>query len=437
MATLPSEVDTLVDTYDFELGYHASVPPLDVRLGQTEPRSSSDSNSRPIRWGILSTGKAAHDFTQALKRLEPYHVISAVAASSCLDKARTFADLHGIPHAHGTYADLCSDPSVDVVYVASLHPQHRQCAELALKGGKHVLIEKPICMTASDAEAVYDLARKKDLFAGEGMWTRFFPAVEWARMALEKNGDSEGEDDSATTAGIGECRVVQADFSIDGDDVGPYPSDSIYKSELGGGTLWTMGCYVVSAAMLPFAGREPDDVVARGVLPPDDGVGELAAGATLVFRSSAPSDGTPGSTGTAGAGAIASVLVGYLAESSETTQYAAKRGRVTLHRPAHCPTTATRVLRRGDGKDRTTGEEQAKDRIASAVNFPLPPPTDAIEGSGSFKMPNSMGFIYEAEAVRRLIRAGRRTFPQWTPQESVGCLRTIERIREQIHGPAN
>lgn len=52
--------------------------------------------------------------------------------------ATAFAELHGIPRAHGSYADLCADPEVNVIYIATPHPQHAEAAKLALNSGKHV-----------------------------------------------------------------------------------------------------------------------------------------------------------------------------------------------------------------------------------------------------------------------------------------------------------
>lgn len=385
------------EEYDCDLGFHACIPPLDVRLGLTtgEKRSTS---SPPLRWGILSCGKVAHDFCQALKCVEPYHEIVAVASRCNLDRARSFAAVHSIPVYYSSAKELCQDPRVDIVYVASLHPQHREHAELALNAGKHVLVEKPMAMTSKDAEAIYHLGKKRNLFVGEGMWTRFFPAVEWARRELPSIGNP--------------CRVIRADFSIDGDDVGNYPTDSIYALELGGSAPLIMSGYAIGAAMLPFSPRSPDHVAAAGILPDDDGVGELAAGATLTFFE----DGNRRRE----TGSIASIMVGFLAESTELTEYAGKEGRILLEAPAHCPTRAIKRMKGARGQM----------EVETSVEFPLPPNTFDVEGG--MRLPNSMGFIYEIEAVRRLIAVGEHSFPQWTPEESFACLRTIESIREQL-----
>ena len=154
----------IVDHYDPKLGYHPSIRPLDIRLGISSP-PSPNASEKPLRWGILGCSKVAHDFSQALKFLSSNqlpHITYAVGSRS-LDRATAFAKLHSVTKAHGSYAELCADPDVDIIYVASLHPYHREHAEMALMNGKHVLVEKPMTMKAADAQYLYDLSKKLNL----------------------------------------------------------------------------------------------------------------------------------------------------------------------------------------------------------------------------------------------------------------------------------
>jgi len=448
MTSEPSSSTNTIDAYDATLGYHPSIPPLDIRLGLTSPpsktfvgsKTSKQQQPSTLRWGILGCSKVAHDFTQTLKFLSSHHLPHAISAvgSRSINRASDFAKLHNIPNAHGTYAALCADPTVDIIYVASLHPHHKAHAEMALWNGKHVLVEKPMTMKAEDAQYLYDLSTRLNLFVGEGMWTRFFPAVEWTRCHLgEDGGDNDAETTSSTednaSVPIGQVRVVQADFSIDGNDVGPYPSDSLYATELGGGSAWCVMPYIMAAALMPFD-SEPDRIAANGIVPNgDDAVGDLAMGMTLTFNNNNVGAEAENANSPPGNKSIASGVCGYLAESSEITSYAAKRGRITIDAPAHCPTSATMVRKSGGMGNGTTSETTIPDSGGtSTVIFPLPASTPEIEESGGIKLPNSMGFIYEAEAARRLIAAGQISFPQWTPEESVGCIRIIEEMLRQI-----
>jgi predicted dehydrogenase len=166
------------------------------------------------------------------------------------DTASAFAQAHDVPRAH-TYRGLVDDPDVDVVYVATPHPHHHALAVAAIEAGKAVLVEKAFTATLAGAQEVVDLARAKQVFCMEAMWTRFQPVVRKARALVDA-----GE--------IGEVRMVQADLgafrSYD-------PTSRLFARELGGGATLDLGVYPVSIAQ-HFLG-DPDRVHAVGTSYPN------------------------------------------------------------------------------------------------------------------------------------------------------------------------
>ena len=188
------------------------------------------------RWGIAGTGKMADGFVSDFGHV-PDAVIAAVG-SRRTDSAAEFAARHGIDRAHGSYRALVDDPDLDVVYIATPHPQHHAIAKAAIEAGKAVLVEKAFTATLAGAEDLVALARSRGVFAMEAMWTRFQPAVVRARELV-----AAGE--------IGEVRMVQA-------DLGAYrtydETDRLFALELGGGTTLDLGVYVISIAE-HFLGR--------------------------------------------------------------------------------------------------------------------------------------------------------------------------------------
>ena len=119
------------------------------------------------RWGIFGAGKIAHDFVVALKTLpENEHKVVAVAARS-LERSAEFADRHNVEKAYRSYEELARDSNVEVVYVSTIHPQHKPLCILALNNGKHVLCEKPMTMNLKDTKELFDLAKTKGLFIME------------------------------------------------------------------------------------------------------------------------------------------------------------------------------------------------------------------------------------------------------------------------------
>jgi predicted dehydrogenase len=186
----------------------------------------------PVRWGILGTGGIAGTFVTDL-RLAASGVAVAVGSRS-QGSADRFADRFGIANRHGSYASLAADPDVDVIYVATPHPMHRDNAILALRAGKHVLVEKPFTMNAAEAREIAAVARERGLFAMEAMWTRFLPDVAVIRDWLARGvlGDIV-----TVIADHGQWFAEEAGFRL-------------FAPELGGGALLDLGVYPVSFASM-------------------------------------------------------------------------------------------------------------------------------------------------------------------------------------------
>jgi predicted dehydrogenase len=195
----------------------------------------------PLRWGILGTGGIAMVFVSDLQ-LTGSSVVGAVGSRS-QGSADRFADEFGIERRHSSYESLVADPAVDVVYVATPHPMHRDNAILALNAGKPVLVEKPFAMNATEATEIVTAARQRGLFAMEAMWTRFLPHVAVIRDWLEQGA-------------LGEIVTVTADH---GQWFAEDPGFRLFAPQLGGGALLDLGVYPVSFASMILG--TPDRIV--------------------------------------------------------------------------------------------------------------------------------------------------------------------------------
>lgn len=235
---------------------------------------------KPLRWGILGPGKIARKFAEGLATLSGAH-LQAVASRN-LSRSEAFAADFGAPQAHGSYAELAQNPEVDIIYVATPHPHHKDATLLCLEHGKHVLCEKPMSLNARDSEAMFAVAREKGLFLMEAMWTRFLPAWRQVKQWL-----AEGA--------IGEVRLLLVDFSFRSSTFDR--SDRKFAPELGGGALLDIGIYPIATAYYVFA-EEPEAVQSQATLGPtgtDDQSTYLfryRSGAQAVLSSSFLADGT-------------------------------------------------------------------------------------------------------------------------------------------------
>jgi dihydrodiol dehydrogenase / D-xylose 1-dehydrogenase (NADP) len=199
-----------------------------------------------IRWGILGPGNIARSFAQGLSVLDDAEIVAVGSRSA--ERAAAFGEQYGVPRRYTSYEALANDPDVDVVYVATPHPFHKEHSLLCLRAGKPVLCEKPFTLNAADTAAVIALARERRLFLMEAIWTRFLPHIVKLRELI-----AEGA--------IGEVRQVRADFSFRAE---VDPKSRLFDPTLGGGGLLDVGIYPVSlAAMLLGA---PSDIASLAQL---------------------------------------------------------------------------------------------------------------------------------------------------------------------------
>jgi predicted dehydrogenase len=209
-----------------------------------------------IRWGVVGPGRIAEKVVADFPVVDGARAVAV--ASRSLPRAEDFARRHGLDRAYGSYAEIIADPDVDVLYVATPHPQHHAVALAALRAGKALLVEKAFTATTEGATEVVDLARRTGEFVMEAMWTRFQPAV----VALRE---------LVADGAIGEVRSVQADLGV----AREYdPVDRLFDLALGGGALLDLGVYVVSFAQMLLG--TPERIVAAGSLFPSGADAEAA-----------------------------------------------------------------------------------------------------------------------------------------------------------------
>ena len=209
-----------------------------------------------MRWGIIGTGKIAKAFATGLTVLPGAELVAV--GSRTAKSANEFADIFGVPHRHASYESLANDPNVDVIYVATPNTLHKENSLLCLQAGKAVLCEKPFAINAAEAEAVIQLARAKELFLMEAMWTRFIPLVGKVRQLLADRV-------------IGDLQMLVADLGFWADFD---PLHRIFNPQLGGGALLDLGVYSISLAWMIFG--SPSRITSMAQLG-ETGVDEQAA----------------------------------------------------------------------------------------------------------------------------------------------------------------
>ena len=362
-------------------------------------------NTTPLRWGILGTGTIAGVFARDLPLSDVLNNVGArllAVGSRSASTAEGFAATHKVQRAHGTYEDLVNDGEVDAVYVATPAHLHAEHVALALNAGKHVLCEKPFTLNGAQARDVASLARSKNLFLMEAMWTRFLPAMHRLRALL-----AEGA--------IGDVLQVHADLGL---PVALDPKARIYSPESGGGSWMDLGVYGVSLAHMVLG--QPESVQGAGHLV-ETGVDGHAA-ALLNYAS----------------GAVALVSSSIQSAGTQEATIVGTRGRIHLPAPWWCPVELH--LYRLNNKPSLSG------RIGRAVVAQvLPRPPAGWAGSLSrwmarqtprpqrLRLPfRGIGLHLEASEVARCVAAGETQSPLMPLDESIAIMDTLDTVRAQM-----
>lgn len=188
-----------------------------------------------INWGFIGAGSIARSNLAPAVHHARGAVLHAVSSrdpsrAAALDATRAYTD----------YRALLDDPDVDVVYVALHNSSHREWAEEALHAGKHVVCEKPLTLSAKEVDSLAGTAEASGKLLVEAAWNRWHPRTREMESLLSR-GD------------IGDIRHVSAYFD------GPTPAVGNYRfaPELGGGALYDVGYYAISAALAAHGWQEP------------------------------------------------------------------------------------------------------------------------------------------------------------------------------------
>lgn len=196
---------------------------------------------KPVRWGILSTANIGRAKVIPSMLRSPDIEVLAVGSRN-LEKAREMADELGIARAYGSYEELLADPDIEAIYNPLPNHLHVPLTLQAAAAGKAVLCEKPIAITADEAEALADAAGRVPI--AEAFMIRHHPQWPEARRIVRS-----GE--------LGTLRSINVTFAYSNVD----PDDVRNKPDIGGGGVLDIGCYAVVTGRYLFD-AEPLRVIA-------------------------------------------------------------------------------------------------------------------------------------------------------------------------------
>jgi predicted dehydrogenase/aryl-alcohol dehydrogenase-like predicted oxidoreductase len=336
-------------------------------------------DTRKIRWGILGPGTIAKDFFAGAAQ-SANGPVEAIATRNPNKPGLTEA-FPGTRIISG-YDAILADPDIDALYIAVPHPLHAEWAIKAAEHGKHVLCEKPIGVSAAEAEAMQEAARKAGTFLGEAYMYRLHPLTAKLVELLKAKV-------------IGDVRIIRSSFGF---AKLPFdPEHRLFSNGLAGGGILDVGGYPVSMARL-IAGIDeadgflnPSKVVAAGHLG-ETGVDEWTS-AVLQFPN----------------GIIAEVSCSVSLAQDNVLRIIGTKGRIEL---------ANFWFAGGKQGGKATIRIFKSDGSVEEVEVDEPRHL----------------YSFEVDAASNAIRAGRRefAFPGMSRSDSIGNLRVLDQWRAAI-----
>jgi len=221
---------------------------------------------KKIRWGIIGcAGIAKHSVIPGIQKSETGEV--AAIASRGLDKAKQTAEELTIPTAYGSYEELLADPTIEAVYIPLPNHMHKEWVIRAAEAGKHVLCEKPLALTAQEAQEMVAACEKAGVAFAEAFMYRYHPRYNVIHDIIQS-----GE--------IGEIRGIHGTFTFNN---AKDKNNIRYKQDWGGGSLYDVGVYPISAARM-LLNEEPQAATVHALLSEEHDYVDMIASGILEFN---------------------------------------------------------------------------------------------------------------------------------------------------------
>ncbi|HZP61077.1 MAG TPA: Gfo/Idh/MocA family oxidoreductase, partial [Opitutaceae bacterium] len=210
--------------------------------------------TRKLRWGVLGYARIARESVIPAIRQAGNSEFHALASrdEAKLNEARL--RFPGLARTYLGYEDLLRDPEVDAVYIPLPNALHREWTIKAAEHGKHVLCEKPLALSAAECREMIDACAAHRVVLMEAFMYRYTDRTRQVIGVLR-------------SGALGEIKYLSSTFRF---PLGN-PASIKWKPELGGGSLYDVGCYPVN-----FAGLVADEIAraAVGTVRPESVVAE-------------------------------------------------------------------------------------------------------------------------------------------------------------------
>ncbi|EFC43082.1 dimeric dihydrodiol dehydrogenase [Naegleria gruberi] len=348
---------------------------------------------RRVSFGIMGTGRIAHDFSLAFQSMHKFHHenkstkyetirecrIYGVASRNS-SKSDQFAKEHDIGKSFDSYEKMLQDSNIDIVYVATPNSEHYSNVKLCLESGKSVLCEKTFTLNEKQASELFEMARERKLFLMEANWMPFFPLFKKAKQLIES-----GE--------IGQVHLIHAQLGFKNNHVS---NSGLIENSLGGGALLACGIYPISFVCMVMNDFSPETIQSIGTF-----VNNVDESVECQFKFSGNRIGK------------VSTSINAFLDSSATIH--GSLGKIHLGGMHCCPT-------------KLTWTNYSKGHETIELEEPLYGKTEFSQ----FNFPNSEGLAYEIEHVIDCLLESKLESEIVSSNVTINTLKIMDKIRSDI-----
>lgn len=185
-----------------------------------------------MKVGIIGAGNIAKTLTKTMQQMKDVEVYAISSRSK--EKAEEFRREFSLFKAYGSYEELVNDEEVEMVYIATPHSHHYEHMKLCIEHKKAVLCEKAFTFNSEEARGIAELAREKQVYVAEAIWTRYMPS----RKII---------DEVISSGIVGKISMMTCNLAYDIDD-----KERIIRPELAGGALLDLGVYGLNFIVMHF-----------------------------------------------------------------------------------------------------------------------------------------------------------------------------------------
>ncbi|KAL9649402.1 hypothetical protein ABK040_014312 [Willaertia magna] len=384
-------------------------------------------------FGILGTGRIAHDFTLAFQSMIKHHhsqinlssqnqfsalitqcKIYGVASRNPL-KSQQFAKEHDIPISFSSYESMLNDPNIDIIYVATPNSEHYTNVKLCLENNKSVLCEKTFTLNWNQANELFKIAKERNLFLMEANWMPFFPLFKETKYLIE-------------SGVIGKVKLIHAQLGFKNNHE---LNSGLIENSLGGGALLACGVYPISFVGLMMNDFSPESIQSVATFVKNNNCKDNNEIDNCKENNNAVDESVECQFKFSD-NRLAHISTSIAAFIDSSATIHGTKGKIHLSDMCCCPTKLTLVKYENsselDNSNYDNSENQQKEQEIIIEESPLYGNVDF----NAFNFPNSEGLAYEIEHVIDCLYKQQIESTIVSSQVTLGTLKIMDQIRKEI-----